>query len=108
LHDTAYTNGLRYHEEISCDIAQIFESENYGEKKIETICSLINGYQKITMSQKKPMEGLLGMRLLPFGRELYGKSEYYGKELESDGNLYQKRMREANLTNVPNRTACFH
>ncbi|NNE77768.1 MAG: HD domain-containing protein, partial [Pricia sp.] len=57
LHDTGYTRGTDNHEASSCAIAEQFlKEENYDQKKIERVCSLImateRGYEPKNLNEE--------------------------------------------------------
>jgi predicted metal-dependent HD superfamily phosphohydrolase len=101
LHDTGYTNGSENHEEISCDIAQDFlKAENYGEKKIETICSLIMATKRYYEPKNLMEEIIRDADCSHFGKKSYMEtSELLREELDIQGTATytQKEWREANL-----------
>lgn len=101
LHDTGYTKGSENHEEASCDITRTFlGTQNYGKKKVESVCSLIMATKRYYEPQNLLEEIIRDADCSHFGKKSYMEtSELLREELDILGiaTYSQKEWRDVNL-----------
>tara|TARA_R110002049_G_scaffold54726_3_gene152158 strand:- start:1916 stop:3106 length:1191 start_codon:yes stop_codon:yes gene_type:complete len=101
LHDTGYTKGFENHEETSCDITRTFlGTQNYGKKKVESVCSLIMATKRYYEPQNLLEEIIRDADCSHFGKKSYMEtSDLLREELDILGiaTYSQKEWRDVNL-----------
>tara|TARA_R110000868_G_scaffold79850_4_gene227036 strand:- start:19720 stop:20910 length:1191 start_codon:yes stop_codon:yes gene_type:complete len=101
LHDTGYTKGFENHEETSCDITRTFlGTQNYGKKRVESVCSLIMATKRYYEPQNLLEEIIRDADCSHFGKKSYMEtSDLLREELDILGiaTYSQKEWRDVNL-----------